>query len=248
MTRKSGIPAPVPEKAKQAGEIRSRWEWVEPAAWTDRMLTTLERGVKGGRWFSLIDKVASLRVLRAAFGRVKRNKGSPGVDHVTIRQFESNLEQELTKLSQSLLAGSYRPQEILRKWIPKLGGGRRPLGIPTIRDRVAQGALRSVLEPIFEREFASHSYGFRPGRGCRNALRHVQSLLDRGYTWVVDADFRSFFDTLHHEILLALVARKVSDGRVLSLLEELLHQRVVEGLEGWTPTAGTPQPDSAGLV
>ncbi|MCP5020317.1 MAG: group II intron reverse transcriptase/maturase [bacterium] len=205
------------------------------------MLTTLERGVKGGRWFSLIDKVASRRVLKAAFRRVKRNNGSPGVDRVTIRQFESNLEQELTKLSRSLLAGSYRPQELLRKWIPKPSGGRRALGIPTVRDRVAQGALRSVLEPIYEREFASHSYGFRPGRGCRDALRHVQSLLDQGYTWVVDADFRSFFDTLRHDVLLALVARKVSDGRVLSLLEDLLQQRILEGLKGWTPSAGTPQ-------
>lgn len=128
------------------------------------MLATLERGVKGGKWYSLIDKVASRRVLRAAFGRVKRNKGAAGVDHVTIRQFESNLEQELEKLSQSLLDGSYRAQEILRRWIPKLGGGQRPLGIPTVRDRVVQGAVRIVLEPIFERDFAPHSYGFRPGR------------------------------------------------------------------------------------
>jgi RNA-directed DNA polymerase len=242
MTLTAGMPpASVPEKAKQAGEVRSRWGWVEPVAWTDRMLTTLERGVKGGKWFSLIDKVVSHRVLEAAFWRVERNKGAPGVDHVTIRQFESNLEPELRKLSQSLLDGSYRPQEILRKWIPKLGGGQRPLGIPTVRDRVVQGALRSVLEPIYEREFASNSYGFRPGRGCRDALRYVQSQLDQGYTWVVDADFQSFFDTLQHDVLLALVARKVSDGRALSLLEAFLHQRILEGVEGWTPTAGTPQ-------
>lgn len=242
MTKAKGIPpALVPEEAKQAGDTRSRWEWVEPAAWTDRMLTTLERGVKGGKWFSLIDKVASRRVLRAAFRRVKRNRGSAGIDHVTIQQFESNLEQELGKLSRALLEGIYRPQEILRKWIPKPGGGQRPLGIPTVRDRVVQGALRSVLEPIFERDFAPHSYGFRPGRGCRKALRQVQSLLDRGYTWVVDADFRSFFDTLLHEVLLARVAQKVSDGRVLSLLNAFLHQRILEDLKGWTPTAGTPQ-------
>lgn len=242
MSRAHGSPpATVPEKAKQAGEARSRWSWVEPSAWTDRMLTTLERGVKGDRWYSLIDKVASLPVLEAAFRRVQRNQGAPGVDHVTIQQFESKLGQELERLHRVLLAGSYRPQEILRKWIPKLGGGQRPLGIPTIRDRVFQGALRSVLEPIFEREFAPHSYGFRPGRGCRDALRHVQSLLDQGYTWVVDADFRSFFDTLRHDLLLAQVAKKVSDGRVLTLLEELLRQRVLEGLQGWTPTLGTPQ-------
>ena len=205
------------------------------------MLATLERGVKGGKWYSLIDKVASRRVLRAAFERVKANQGAPGVDHVTIEQFESNLEHELEKLSQSLLEGRYRPQEILRRWIPKLGGGQRPLGIPTIRDRVVQGALRSVLEPIYEWAFAPHSYGFRPGRGCRDALRQVQGLLDRGYTWIVDADFRSFFDTLRHDVLLAQVAKKVSDGRLLSLLEDFLHQRIMEGMVGWTPTAGTPQ-------
>lgn len=234
-------PASVPVEAKQAGETRSRWGWVEPSAWTDRMLATLEQGVKGGKWFSLIDKVASLRVLEAAFWRVKSNRGAPGVDHVTIEKFESNLKQELRQLHQALVSGSYRPQEILRRWIPKLGGGERPLGIPTIRDRVVQGALRSVLEPIFERDFAAHSYGFRPGLGCRDALRRVQSLLDHGYTWVVDADFRSYFDTIRHDVLLARVRQKVSDGRVLSLLEEFLNQRILEGLEGWTPTAGTPQ-------
>jgi RNA-directed DNA polymerase len=205
------------------------------------MLTTLERGVKGGKWFSLIDKVAAPRVLEAAFRRVKRNKGAAGVDHVTIQQFESNLEQELTKLSQTLLDGSYRPQKILRKRIPKPGGGERPLGIPTIRDRVVQGALRSVLEPIYERDFAAHSYGFRPGRGCRDALRQVQSLLDQGYTWVVDADFRSFFDTLRHDVLLPQVAAKVSDGRVLALVDEFLRQSIMDGLEEWNPIAGTPQ-------
>lgn len=242
MTRCEGIrPVSEPKRAKQAGDTRLRWRWAEPSAWTDRMLATLERGVKGGKWFSLIDKVASHRVLEAAFRRVKRNRGAPGVDHVTIEKFESNLKQELVKLRRSLLEGSYRPQEILRRWIPKLGGGERPLGIPTVRDRVVQGALRSVLEPIFERDFAAHSYGFRPGRGCRDALRHVQSLLDQGYTWVVDADFRSFFDTLRHDVLLAQVRQKISDGRILRLLEDLLNQRIMEGLEGWTPTAGTPQ-------
>ncbi len=242
MSRVEAIaPAAVPERAKQAGDARLRWKWVEPSAWTARMLATLERGVKGGKWFSLIDKVASRRVLEAAFRRVKRNRGAPGVDHVTIEKFESNLEQELDGLHRSLLEGTYRPQEILRRWIPKAGGGERPLGIPTVRDRAVQGALRSVLEPIFERDFASHSYGFRPGRGCRDALRHVQSLLDQGYTWVVDADFRSFFDTLRHDVLLALIRQRISDGGVLTLLEKLLNQRILEGLEGWTPTAGTPQ-------
>ncbi len=228
-------------QAKQAGDIRSRWEWAEPTVWTNRMLATLESGAKGGKWYSLIDKVASVRALEAAFRRSKRNGGSAGIDHVTHHQFGLNLKQELRKLRQALAAGSYRPQAILRKWIPKLGGDRRPLGIPTARDRVVQGALRSVLEPIFEREFAAHSYGFRPGRSCRDALRQVQGLMDQGYTWVVDADFRSFFDTVRHDVLLAEVAKKVSDGRILSLLEDLLKHRVMEGLSEWTPLYGTPQ-------
>lgn len=228
-------------QAKQVGDIRSRWEWAEPGAWTPRMLTTLEQGVKGGKWYSLIDKVASPRVLDAAFWRSSRNGGSAGVDHVTHHQFESNLKQELRKLSQTLVDGSYRPQGILRKWIPKPLGGQRPLGIPTVRDRVVQGALRSVLEPIFEREFATHSYGFRPGRSCRDALRQVQSLLDQGYTWVVDADFQSFFDTLRHDVLLAEVTKQVSDSRILSLLADLLHQRIMEDAKGWKPLHGTPQ-------
>jgi len=242
MSQERGTPpARVPTAARQAGDTRARWAWVEPSAWTDRMLTALERGVKGGKWFSLIDKVASPHVLRAAFRRAESNGGAAGVDHVTIEQFKSNLEQELEKLSHSLLSGTYRPQAILRRWIPKLGEGRRPLGIPTVRDRVVQGALRSVLEPIFEQDFAPHSYGFRPGRGCRDALRQVQSLLDQGHTWVVDADFQSYFDTIRYETLLALVSHKVSDGRTLSLLEAFLHQRIVEGVQGWTPTSGTPQ-------
>ncbi len=130
------------------------------------MLTALEQGVKGGVWYSLIDKVASESVLRAAFKRVKRNRGAPGVDHVTVEMFEAHLDENLAKLRAGLLAGTYRPQAIRRQWIPKPGRQeKRPLGIPTVRDRVVQSALRSVLEPIYEREFAAQSYGFRPGQG-----------------------------------------------------------------------------------
>lgn len=242
MTRPSGThSARVPSGARPAEEIRARWSWVESEAWTDRMLTTLEDGVKGGRWYSLIDKVASPRLLEAAFARSRRNRGAAGVDHVTIDRFGSRLENEVEALSRSLREGTYRPQRVLRRWIPKLGGGQRPLGIPTVRDRVAQGALRSVLEPIFERDFAQHSYGFRPGRSCRDALRRVQSLLDRGHCWVVDADIRSFFDTIDHERLLDEVSKKIADGRILDLLRAFLRQGVIEGLEGWTPVQGTPQ-------
>jgi len=235
-------PVRVPTGAKQTGEARGRWSWAEPSVWTERMLRALEEGVKGGKWYSLIDKVYAPRTLRAAFERVKANDGAPGVDHVTVRDFEAHLEENLARLSRSLRDGTYRPQAVRRAWVPKPGRKeKRPLGIPTVRDRVAQTALRSVLEPIFERDFAEHSYGFRPGRGAKDALREVARLLREGHSWVVDADIRSYFDSIPRERLLARVAEKIADGRVLALLGAYLEQEVMEGLARWTPEAGTPQ-------
>ena len=235
-------PVRVPTGAKQTGEARGRWSWAEPTVWTERMLRALEEGVKGGKWYSLIDKVYAPRTLRAAFERVKANDGAPGVDHVTVRAFEAHLEENLARLSRSLRDGTYRPQAVRRAWVPKPGRKeKRPLGIPTVRDRVAQTALRSVLEPIFERDFAEHSYGFRPGRGAKDALREVARLLREGHWWVVDADIRSYFDSIPRERLLARVAEKIADGRVLALLGAYLEQEVMEGLARWTPEAGTPQ-------
>ena len=234
--------AGVPFEATQAGEARSRWQWVEPSVWTERMLTALENGVKGGCWFSLIDKVASEKGVRSAFTNVERNRGAAGVDHVTVEMFAAQLDENIGKLSRSLLDGTYRPQAIRRRWIPKAGSNeKRRLGIPTVRDRVVQTALRNVLEPIFERDFAASSYGFRPGRGCHDALRAVEESLTAGQTWVVDADLQSFFDTLSHDVLLERVRRKIADGRVLHLIEAFLAQRVMDGMTGWTPEEGTPQ-------
>lgn len=206
------------------------------------MLTTLEHGVKGGTWYSLMDKVCSIENLRSAFARVKSNEGSPGVDHQTVEMFEHRLEENLKHLSEPLRAGMYQPQAVKRVWIPKPGSHeKRPLGVPTVRDRVVQGALRNVLEPIFEREFAAQSYGFRPGRGCKDALRQVAALLKDGYTWVVDADLKAYFDTIPHDRLLARVAERVSDGSVLTLVQAYLTQGVLDGLAEWEPEAGTPQ-------
>jgi RNA-directed DNA polymerase len=234
--------ATVPVRAKQAGDTRGRWSWVEPNVWTERMLMALEAGVKGGRWFSLIDKVYDPRNLGSAFRKVKQNRGSAGVDHVTIEQFSDHLDQNLENLAASLTAGSYGPQAIRRVWIPKPGSSeKRPLGIPTVRDRVVQGALRNVLEPIFERDFAAHSYGFRPGRSTKDALRRVSALLEAGYSYVVDADLRSYYDTIPHQRLLARIAAKVSDGQVLDLILAFLDQEVMAGVEHWTPEEGTPQ-------
>jgi len=232
----------VPEEAKQAGEGRARWAWAEPCVWTERMLTALEEGVKGGVWFSLIDKVSAPRVLRWAFEQVKQNGGAAGVDHQTIAMYEQRLEQHTEYLAHTLKEGSYQTAAVRRVLIPKPGSKeKRPLGIPTVRDRVVQTALRATIEPIFEREFAEHSYGFRPGRGCQAALRRVDQLLQAGYTWVVDADLQKFFDTILHEILMQLVAEKIADGRVLKLLQKYLEQDVLEDLRAWQPETGTPQ-------
>lgn len=235
-------PVEVPVGAKQAGEATDRWSWVEPSIWTARMLAALEQGVAGGKWYSLMDKVYSERSLRAAFTQVKRAKGGAGVDHVTIAQYEDRLEENLKSLSERLRSGTYRPQSIRRVWILKPGSReKRPLGIPTVQDRVVQSALRNALEPIFERDFAAQSYGFRPRRGAKDALRRVVHLLQAGYTQVVDADLRSYYDTIPRQPMLARVEAKVSDGPVLKLVEAYLGQEVMEGAEHWTPEGGTPQ-------
>ena len=241
-------PATVSETTQQAGEaqpvagIRARGDWVEPTVWTERMLTALETGLKGGKWFRLIDKVDALPNLRQAFARGKANDGAAGVDHVTVEEFERDLEANREKLAQALADNSYRPQAVRRHWIRKLGSKeQRPLGIPTVRDRVVQAALRAVLEPIFERDFAAQSYGFRPKRGCKDALRRVDALLKQGYRWVVDADLKSYFDTIPRPELLERVKTKIADGRVLKLLEAYRTQGVWEEMNLWTPEAGTPQ-------
>jgi RNA-directed DNA polymerase len=178
---------------KRAGEAGQRQPRAEPTVWTARMLAALAQGVKSGRWHSLIDKLYPIATLRAAFTAVSANQGAAGVDHVTIERYASDLDANLDRLSESLRSGQYRPQAIRRHYIPKLGSRElRPLGIPTIQDRVVQTALRMVLEPIFERDFAAQSYGFRPGIGCKDALRRVDELLKAGYVHVVDADLKSY--------------------------------------------------------
>lgn len=232
-------PAKVPQ-ARQAGELRAQWAWTEESVWTERMLAALVRGVKGGKWFSLIDKVYTPENLQAAWVKVRRNKGAAGVDHQTIGSFGRDLEENLRRIGEQLRQGSYTPRPVLRKMIPK-DGGERPLGIPTVRDRVVQQALRQVLEPIYEATFAPGSYGFRPGRGAHDALTKVDALLADGFVHVVDADLKSYFDTIPKEKLMSLIEQSVSDGPVLNLLRQMVNQDVMAGLETWTPATGTPQ-------
>jgi RNA-directed DNA polymerase len=206
------------------------------------MVAALEHGVRGGRWFSLMDKVWAKRTLEAAWERVRRNGGSAGVDRQSIDAFAAQAERYLEELQAALRAGTYRPEAVRRVWIPKPGQAeRRPLGIPTVKDRVVQTALKLVLEPIWEAEFAEQSYGFRPRRGCKDALRRVQELLNGGSTWVVDVDIQGYFDSLPHDRLMAEVERRVADRGVLRLLGAYLHQGVLDGLEQWQPDQGTPQ-------
>ncbi|SPF45021.1 RNA-directed DNA polymerase (Reverse transcriptase) [Syntrophobacter sp. SbD1] len=236
-------PEVVSERTTQAGEACPKdWDWVERHVWTERMLEALVKGVKGGVWFSLIDKVHRPSTLAAAWLKVKRNKGSAGSDHQSIEDFEKDLAGEVTRLSEALRTGSYRPRPIRRAYIDKPGSKeKRPLGIPCVRDRVVQRALRIVIEPIFENVFVSHSYGFRPGRGCKDALREVDKLLHAGYTHVVDADIKAYFDNIPHSPLMADIGRCIADGRVLDLIGSFLKQDILEDLTLWTPEKGSPQ-------
>lgn len=193
-------------------------------------------------WFSLIDKVWSERTLHEAAAKVIANGGAAGVDRVGVEQFERELGANLGRISAELKGGTYRPQAVRRVQIPKPGSREtRPLGIPTVRDRVVQGAMRLVLEPIFEREFAEHSYGFRPRRGCKDALRRVKRLLESGHGHVVDVDLKSYFDSIPHEPLMQRVRERVADGRVLDLVRSFLTAGVLDGLKEWTPETGAPQ-------
>jgi RNA-directed DNA polymerase len=207
------------------------------------MLDALERGVKGGKWYSLIDKVLGKETLTAAWGRVRRNRGSAGVDGITIPYFERHLEDQLLRLHEELSSGTYKPEAIRRVEIPKPGSREtRPLGIPVIRDRIVQTALRSVIEPIFEIDFAVSSYGFRPKRSTKDALRRVQTLLSEDGQWVVDVDIQRYFDTIPHQRLMAEIEKKIADRRVLGLIEGYLKQEVLLATKSYAAIEeGTPQ-------
>jgi RNA-directed DNA polymerase len=234
-------PAKEPKQDKEA--LRARWKWVEHKVWTDPMLRTLETGIKGGKWYALIDKVYEPKNLQSAYWKVWRNGGSAGIDGQSVSSFEAKEEQQLQQLAEELRTQSYQPLAVKRVWIPKPGSAeQRPLGIPVVRDRVVQTALRNVMEPIFERDFAGQSYGFRPGRGAKDALRRVEELLKGGSHWVVDADIKGYFDSIPHHKLMEKVAIKISDGRVLKLIESYLKAGVFEVCKGWEATEeGTPQ-------
>ena len=226
-----------------SGDDLVRWAWTEPSVWTNSMLETLEQSsVRGGKWHSLIDKVYKRENLLSAYREVAANKGDPGVDHVTVEDFGASLIRDVPKLEKQLREGTYRPQAIKRVHIPKLGSKEtRPLGIPTVRDRVVQNALRHVLEPILERQFAEHSYGFRPKRGCKDALRRVDGLVKAGYKYTVDVDLKSYFDTIPHDLLIKELRKYVADNQVIGLVEKFLQAEIVDEKDRWIPQTGVPQ-------
>lgn len=226
-----------------SGDDLVHWAWTEPSVWKPTMLATLEEDkVRGGKWHSLMDKVYHPANLDSAYREVAANKGAPGVDHITVENFAANLVGNIDRLEQQLRGGDYRPQAIRRVNIPKPGTNEtRPLGIPTVRDRVVQAALRHVLEPILERQFAEHSYGFRPNRGCKDALRRVDAKVKSGLKYTVDVDLKSYFDTIPHDRLLDELRGHVADNSVIGLVEQFLQAQVFDGLEHWTPTSGAPQ-------
>jgi RNA-directed DNA polymerase len=261
MKRKSkdNLPERVPFAATPAGETPSIFaqaglgyidrepsdiaRWAHQTVWTDRMLETLlQDKVRGGKWHALIDKVFSEQNLFASASKVLKKKGAAGVDQQSVTDFAEHERDEIRKLHDALREGRYRPSSVRRVWIPKPGSQeQRPLGIPTVRDRVVQTALVNVIEPILDHTFHERSFGFRRGRGCHAALRIVEEKLEAGYVYVVDADLKGYFDTIPKDRLLAMVAEKISDRRVLSLVQNYLDQSIMEELRTWTPEAGVPQ-------
>jgi RNA-directed DNA polymerase len=230
-------------KAKQGREVPPKWEWTEASVWTERMLAALEKGVKGSKWFSLMDKVWKTETLQSAMQQVVRNQGAAGVDGQSCEAFLKASPEQLPRLQDKLKQRTYRPKPVKRVWIPKLGSKElRPLGIPTVESRVVETALRNVLEPIFECTFAEHSYGFRPRHGAKQALRRVDQLLKSGHCWVVDADIKGYFDSIPQDKMMEAIETQIADGAVLELLRCMLEQGVMESGKGWQPTeTGTPQ-------
>ncbi len=242
-TRRDYIPVTVPFSATPAGELPGIDQWAHRAVWTDRMVATLMAdNVRGGKWHTLMDKVSGSLNLSCSAKKVLGKNGAAGVDRQTCSEFAEHERAELDRLQAELGDGTYRPAAVRRRWIPKPDrSAKRPLGIPTVRDRVVQTAVVHVLEPIMDAMFHARSCGCRHGRGCHDALRCVEEWLDAGYVYVVDADVQEYYETIPKDRLVARVQQKISDRRVVGLVKKCLNQGILEELREWTPEAGGPQ-------
>lgn len=246
MLPKEGV-SKVSIKTKQEMDVaqsktrKDKWKWVEQTIWTKEMLTALDNGVKGNKWYSLIDKIYNPKTLEKAWQSVMKNKGAAGIDDITIKKFTQNKDKYLKEINRDLRKCEYKPSAIRRVNIPKGDGKTRPLGIPTIKDRIVQSAIKMAIEPIWEKEFIPTSYGFRPGKNAHEAIKEVSKYLEEGYMWVIDADIKGYFDNISHERLIKKVKDKIADGRVLNIIEKFLKARIIEDIKEWTPIKGTPQ-------
>ena len=205
-----------------------------------RKLYLKARHQTGFRFYSLYDKVYRSDVLHRAYDLVKRSKGGPGLDGQTFATIEAGTGKQsfLQALQETLKAKTYQPMPIKRVDIPKANGATRPLGIPCIRDRIVQMAVKLLIEPIFEADFSTHSYGFRPGRSAHQAMDDIKVGLLQGHVYVIDADLSKYFDAIPHARLLRVVAERIVDSQLLSLLKQWLKARIVKVKDGTETVVG----------
>lgn len=195
---------------------------------------------KKQRHHSLTGRI-TMKILQKAFKAVKRNRGAAGIDKVSIKMFEKNLEANLTSLMNKLKSDTYHPIPLRRKLIPKGNGKLRPLGIPAVKCRVAQEVIRLIINPIFERQFHNSSHGFRPNRSCHTAIHELMRYRNEGYKVVIDADIKGFFDNISHKLIMAMVSREISDGKTLSTIKKFLQAGVMEDGKFAPTRKGVPQ-------
>lgn len=193
------------------------------------------------KYHTLRDKVFSLKNLYTAFKLVKKNKGKAGLDRVSIKQFERDLETNMLNIHKELKTDIYKPLPVLRVYIPKGKNDKRPLGIPIVKDRVVQQAFRQIIEPIFEENFSDNSFGFRPNRSCHGAIKRLEQYKQEGYNNVLDADIKAFYDTIPHKLIMDRLREKIADGWVLNSINNMLKAGVMEDNVVHKTTEGTPQ-------